>query len=57
MKVCNKCGKELSINNFAKKKYRSGTIGTVVIFRSDLMHSVLPTEFEGERVTVALNYK
>jgi hypothetical protein len=31
MKVCNKCGKELSINNFAKKKYRSGTIGIVGI--------------------------
>ena len=31
MKVCNKCGKELSINNFAKKKYKSGTIGIVGI--------------------------
>lgn len=27
MKVCNKCGQKLSINNFAKKKYRSGNIG------------------------------
>ena len=27
-KVCNKCGEELSINNFAKKKYKSGNIGT-----------------------------
>ena len=26
-KVCNKCGQKLSINNFAKKKYRSGNIG------------------------------
>ena len=27
-KVCNKCGEKLSINNFAKKKYKSGNIGT-----------------------------
>ncbi len=31
MKVCNKCGQELSIDNFAKKKYRSGNIGIVGI--------------------------
>ena len=28
-KVCKKCGVELSIDNFAKKKYRSGNIGIV----------------------------
>ena len=31
--------------------------GTVVIFRSDLYHSVPPEEFEGERVTIALNFR
>ena len=31
--------------------------GTVVIFRSDLYHSVLPSNFKSERITVALNYK
>ena len=30
--------------------------GTVVIFRSDLYHSVPPLTFDGERVTIALNF-
>ena len=30
--------------------------GTVVIFRSDMLHSVPPGTFDGERITIALNY-
>ena len=30
--------------------------GTVVIFRSNLQHSVPPSTFDGERVTIALNF-
>ena len=29
---------------------------TVIIFRSNLQHSVLPSTFDGERVTIALNF-
>ena len=30
--------------------------GTVIIFRSNLQHSVPPSTFEGDRVTIALNF-
>ena len=30
--------------------------GTVIIFRSNLQHSVPPSTFDGDRVTIALNF-